>query len=62
MQGFSEKPDKNGPLERLSRRWEVRIKVDSREIRFGRVAWTDSAEDREKRQAVLNTVVKFRAL
>jgi hypothetical protein len=37
-----EKPDKNGPLGRLSRRWEVRFKMDPRGIRFEHVAWTDS--------------------
>ena len=60
MQGFGEKPGKNGPLERLSRRWEVRIKVDPRGIRYEHLAWSDSAEDREKRRAVVNTVMNFR--
>ena len=51
---------KNGPLERLSRRWEVLVKVDPRGIRYESVAWTDAAEDREKRRAVVNTVMNFR--
>ena len=46
MQGLAKNTDKNGPLERLSRRWEIHIKVDPRGIRYEYVAWTDPAEER----------------
>ena len=54
------KPDKNDLVERLSRKWEIRVKVDPRGIRYEHVAWTDSAEDGEKRRAVVSTVMNFR--
>jgi len=45
------------PLRKLSRRWENNIKEDIKEIRWEGVFWTDVAQDRDSRPAVVKTVM-----
>jgi hypothetical protein len=48
------------PLERPRRRWEDNIKMDLWEIGFGDVDWIHFAQDRDRWQAVVNTVINLR--
>jgi hypothetical protein len=48
------------PLGRPRRRWEDNIKMDLREIGFGNVDWIHWAQDRDKWQALVNTVMNLR--
>jgi hypothetical protein len=40
--------------------WEDNIKKDLGEIRFGDVDWIHWAQDRDRRRALVNTVVNLR--
>jgi len=53
------KPEGSRPLERPRCRWEDNIKMDLREVRGGG-DWTELAQDRERRRALVNTVMNFR--
>jgi hypothetical protein len=48
------------PLGRHRRRWEENIKMDFREIVFGGVDWIHWAQDRDRWQALVNTVMNLR--
>jgi hypothetical protein len=48
------------PLGRRRRRWENNIKMDLREIGFGDVNWIHLAQDRDRWQALVNTVMNLR--
>jgi hypothetical protein len=48
------------PLGRPRCRWEDNNKMDLREIRFGDVNWIDWAQDRDRWQALVNTVMNLR--
>jgi hypothetical protein len=48
------------PLGRPRRRWEVKIKMDLREIGFGDVDWIHWAQDRDRWSALVNTVMNLR--
>jgi hypothetical protein len=54
-------PEGKRPLERPKRRWEDGIKMDLREIVWG-VEWIFLAQDRDRRRAVVNTVMNLRVL
>jgi hypothetical protein len=54
------RPEGRRPLGRPRRRWEDNIKVDRREIGFGDADWIHLAQDRDKWQAVVNTVMNLR--
>jgi hypothetical protein len=54
------KPEGRRPLGRPRRRWEDNIKMDLGEIRFGDVDWIHSAQDRNRRRALVNTVMSLR--
>jgi hypothetical protein len=41
-------------------RWEDNIKMDLREIGFGDVDWIHWAQDRDRRRALVNTVMDLR--
>jgi hypothetical protein len=41
-------------------RWVGNIKIDLREIGWDDIDWIDLAQDRDKRRALVNTVMKFR--
>ena len=47
------------PLGRPSRRWEDKIKIDLREVRWG-MEWIDQAQDRDRWWALANTVMNLR--
>jgi hypothetical protein len=54
------RPEGRRPLGRPRRRWEDKIKMDLREIGFGDVDWIHLARDRDKRRALVNTVMSLR--
>jgi hypothetical protein len=54
------KPEGKRRLGRPRRRWEDNIKMDLREIVFGSVDWIHLAQNRDRRWALVNTVVNFR--
>jgi hypothetical protein len=54
------KPEGRRPLGRPRRRWEDNIKMDLRETGFGDVDWINLAQDRNKRRALVNTVMNLR--
>ena len=54
------KPEGKRPLGRPRRRWEDNIKMDLQEV--GRVGgdWIELAQDRDRRRALVSTVMNFR--
>jgi hypothetical protein len=48
------------PLGRPRRRWEDNIKMDIRQIGSGDVDWIHLAQDRDRRRALVNTVMNPR--
>jgi hypothetical protein len=49
------KPEEKRPLRRPRLRW-----VDPRETAWERMKWTDLAQDRDQRRALVNTVMNLR--
>jgi hypothetical protein len=47
-------------LGRPRRRWEDNIKMDLEEVGVGRGDWIESAQDRERRRALVSTVMNLR--
>jgi hypothetical protein len=56
------KPKGKRPLERPRHRWEDGIKMDLKEIGWGGVEWIHLAQDRDRRQALVNAVMNLRVL
>jgi hypothetical protein len=56
------KPEGKRPLERPRHRWEDGIRMDLKEIGLGSVDWIKLAQDRDRWQALVNTVMNFRVL
>jgi hypothetical protein len=54
------RPEGRRPLGRPRCRWEDKIKLDLREIGFGDVDWIQWAQDRDRWQALVNTVMNLR--
>jgi hypothetical protein len=54
------RPEGRRQLGRPRRRWEDNIKMDLREIGFGDVDWIHWAQDRDRRRALVNTVMNLR--
>jgi hypothetical protein len=54
------KPEGRRPLGRLRRRWEDSIKIDLREVGCGGIDWIDLAQDRDRRRALVYTVMNIR--
>jgi hypothetical protein len=54
------RPEGRRPLGRPRRRWEVNIKMDLWEIRFGDVDWINWGQDRDRWRALVNTVMNLR--
>jgi hypothetical protein len=54
------RPEGRKPLGRPRRRREDNIKMDLREIGFGDVDWIHWAQDRDRRRAVVNTLMNLR--
>jgi hypothetical protein len=53
------KPEGKRPLERPRRRWEDGIRMDLRKIGWGSVYWIWLAQDRDRWQAFVNTVMNL---
>jgi hypothetical protein len=53
------KPEGRRQLGRPRRRWEDNIKMDLREIGFGDLDWIRLAQDRDRLQALANTVMSL---
>jgi hypothetical protein len=53
-------PEGKRPLERPRRKWVDYIKMDLREIRWGRMHWIDLAWYRDQWWALVNTVMNLR--
>lgn len=56
------KLQRKGPLGRPSSIWDDNIKIDVQEVGWEDVEWSSLAQDRDKWQAVLNTVMNLRVL
>jgi hypothetical protein len=54
------RPEGRRPLGRPRRRWEDNIKMDFREIGFRDVDWIHWTQDRDRRRALVNTVMNLR--
>jgi hypothetical protein len=54
------KPEGKRPLGRPRRRWEDNIKMDLQEVRGGCGDWMELAQDRDRWQALVNTVMNIR--
>jgi len=54
------KPEGNGPLGRPRYRWEDNIKMDFQEVGCGGMDWIEVAQDRDRRQALVNAVMNLR--
>ena len=54
-------PEGNSPLGRLRHRWEDNNKTDTKEVRRESADWIDLAEDKDRRRALVNAVMKLRA-
>ena len=54
------KPEGKRQLERPKRRWEDNIKMDLEEVGRGCGDWMELAQDRDRWQALVSTVMKFR--
>jgi hypothetical protein len=54
------KPEGRRLLERPRRRWEDNIKMDLREVGWGRMDWINLAQDRDRWWALVNTVTNLR--
>jgi len=53
------RPDGKRPLVRPRLRWEDNIKVDLQEMGCGGVDWIDLVQDRDRWQALVNTVMNI---
>jgi hypothetical protein len=56
------KPEEKRLLGRPRRKWEDGIRMDLREIGWGRVDWIQLAQDRDRWWALVNTVINLRVL
>jgi hypothetical protein len=54
------KPERKRPLGRPRLRWEDNITMDIHEVVCGYVDWIEVAQDRERRRALVNTVMNLR--
>jgi hypothetical protein len=53
-------PEGNTPLGIPRRRWEDNIKMYLTEVGWGRMDWSDRAQDRDQWRALVNTAVNLR--
>jgi hypothetical protein len=54
------KPEGKSPLGRPKLRWADNIKLDLEKIQWACVDWIGLAQDKDKRRAVVNAVMKLR--
>ena len=54
------KPEGKRPLGRPRRRWEDNIKLDLQEVGGSGGDWVELVQDRDRWQALVNTVMNFR--
>jgi len=57
--GFGGESERKRPLGRLRHRWEDSMKLDLQEVGCDVMDWIDLAQDRDKRQAVINVVMSL---
>jgi hypothetical protein len=57
---FMEKPEEKRPIGRPRRRWKDNIKMDVREIGWSGMDCINLAQDRDQRQALVNTAMNLR--
>jgi hypothetical protein len=57
--GLMGKSEGKRPFGRPRRRWEDEIRMDLREICWGSVDWIQLAQDRDRWQALVNTVMSL---
>jgi len=48
------------PLGRPRCRWKNTIKIDLQIVEYGGIEWIELAQDRDRRQACVNAVIKLR--
>ena len=53
------KPKGKRPLGRPRFRWEDNIKMDLQEVECGGMDWIDLAQERDRRQALVNAVINL---
>jgi hypothetical protein len=56
------KPERNTPLGTPRLRWEDEIRMDLRETGWGSVEWIHLAQDRDRWQAFVNTIMNLQVL
>jgi hypothetical protein len=54
------RPEGKRPLRRPRRRRVDNIKIDLREVAWGGIDWTDLAQDRDQRMALVNRIMNLR--
>ena len=54
------KPEGKRPFGRARRRWEDNIKMDLQEVGRGCGDWMEVAQDRDRRRALVSTVMNLR--
>ena len=54
------KPERRKPVGRPRHRWKDNIKMDLQKMGYGSMDWIELAEDRDKWQALVNTVMNLR--
>jgi hypothetical protein len=54
------KPEGNSPLGRPRRKWVDNIRIDLGEAEWGDVDWIGLAQDRNRRRALMNSVLNLR--
>jgi hypothetical protein len=52
-------PERKRPVGRPKRRWEDNIEMDHRQIGWGGMDWINLAQDRDKWEALVNTVMNL---
>jgi hypothetical protein len=57
---LAEKPEGKRPLGRPRCRWEDNIKIDLQDVRCGGMDWFELAQDMDRWQAVVNTLMNLR--
>jgi hypothetical protein len=55
-----EKPEEKRPIWRPRHRWENNIKIGLQEVGCGKMDWIELAQDRDRRLALVTTVINFR--